>query len=163
MIFLTPRQCQKLDFDILNNSAICFVRFRLSRRYGCILEDFRIIATPNSLYFSRMYLFSTKFIKKSFFYLNFEHFSALKAVFSTTFFNTANLIKTSQLSKMSKFQKMPKFQSDVKFSTLYIQNFLKFPYIYLYLFLFSNWLIRQIKVESKIYYFFYDLFLLVNF
>ncbi|WP_455603017.1 hypothetical protein, partial [Acinetobacter pecorum] len=62
---------------------------------GCILEDFRIIATPNSLYFSRMYLFSTKFIKKSFFYLNFEHFSALKAVLSAIFFNTANLIKTS--------------------------------------------------------------------
>ena len=86
MIFPTPRQCQKLDFDILNNSAICFVRFRLSRRYGCILEDFRIIATPYSLYFSRMSFFSTKNPKKSLFYLIFKRFYAINALNTSFYF-----------------------------------------------------------------------------
>ncbi|WP_284888390.1 hypothetical protein, partial [Acinetobacter variabilis] len=60
----------------------------------CILEDFRIIATPNSLYFSRMYLFSTNFVKKSLFYLNFEHFSSIKAVFIAIQFKKVEFIKT---------------------------------------------------------------------
>ncbi|MEB5930319.1 hypothetical protein, partial [Acinetobacter schindleri] len=77
-----------------DNSASRFVHHRVSRRYGCILEDFRIIATPNSLYFSRMYLFSTKITKKSLFYLKFNRFFEIKPVFSAIHFKTVIFIKT---------------------------------------------------------------------
>ena len=57
MIFLTPRQCQKLDFDILNNSAICFVRFRLSRRYVLIIGQFLTRASAFNAQESRVFYF----------------------------------------------------------------------------------------------------------
>ncbi|WP_244783437.1 hypothetical protein, partial [Acinetobacter sp. F-1] len=53
----TPRQRQKLDFDILNNSAICFVRFRLSRRYELIIGQFPTGASAFNSQESRLFYF----------------------------------------------------------------------------------------------------------
>ncbi|WP_216075390.1 hypothetical protein, partial [Acinetobacter indicus] len=74
----------------LNNSALraSFVSVYLVGM-GCILEDFRIIASPNSLYFSRMYLFSTKQLKKPVFHLFFAQFkrkNPANGIFLLSFF-----------------------------------------------------------------------------
>lgn len=74
MIFLTPRQCQKLDFDKLNNSALraSFVSVYLVGM-GCILDHYEIFATPKFTYLKRALVFSTRFKKNRIFHLFFDH------------------------------------------------------------------------------------------